>query len=324
MIAEPRRRVIGQPFPPLACPSCRLTLEADARGRECLGCGRRFENVQGIPDLRLEPDRYLSLMADRCKAERLAAIARTTDLAGLARSYYRMTDDVDDSRARRFADHVASAEARGERFARFVPSIGHVLEIGCGSGGSLVHLRGRTVVGVDIALRWLMIARRRTPSSSLVAANAEHLPWADATFDALYADSLVEHLDDPLSAFREFRRVARPGASLVVIGPNRWSLWKDPHVALWGVGWLPRSWQAGYVQARRGCDWPIRLRSVHEVARFAEQSGWRVRSLIAAPAPTTAPSAMMRAYEHVRTIYGFASFLKWFGPLWLVQAEAAA
>lgn len=45
------------------------------------------------------------------------------------------------------------------------------------------------------------------------------LPFEDATFDLVYASFVVEHLDDPGAAFREWRRVLRDGAVLVVT-PN--------------------------------------------------------------------------------------------------------
>lgn len=49
----------------------------------------------------------------------------------------------------------------------------------------------------------------------LAADLCSRLPFEDATFDLVYASFVVEHLDDPEAAFREWRRVLRDSAVLV-------------------------------------------------------------------------------------------------------------
>ena len=228
------------------CPACRSPIEARAAGWACDGCDRVFPVVAGLPDLRLASDRYLSLEGDRAKARGLASLEGTTDFEGLARRYYDLTADVDGARRARYLAHLAHAEARGDALATHLPREGRILEVGCGSGGLLAAAlrRGMDIRGADVALRWLVVARRRLRDIGLdapiVAASAERLPWPDATFDALVADSLLEHLDDPAVALREFARVLKPGGELLAWSPNRFSIAEDPHVGLLGVGWLPR------------------------------------------------------------------------------------
>ena len=338
MIAAPCPRAIA-PRPGhdrRVCPACRSALVREGPAWSCAGCGRSFPELAGIADLRLAPDRYLNLEDDRDKARRLAAMADSTSLQGLARAYYAMTDDVDPPRARRYLAHLARGEDRGEAFAHLLPQAGRVLEVGCGSGGMLAAAakRGMSIEGVDIAARWLVVARQRLIRShsgsgthnddepTFTAANAEHLPWPDATFDAIFADSVLEHLDDIPNALREWRRVAKPGASLVLISPNRHSILPDPHVGLWGVGWLSHRWQTSYVRRRRGCDWPVHTLSATEAARLAASSGWAIRRIAAAPAPHQGIASSL--YDAARRVPLASRFLRRFGPLWLVEAVREA
>lgn len=297
----------------------------------CSGCGRRFPEVAGLPDLRLASDRYLDLERERSKTLALSQYEKTTDVNSLSRIYYGMTDDVDPSRRDRFLAHIAGAEHRGEALAAHLPRRGRILEVGCGTGGLLVAAkrRGLRIEGTDIASRWLLVARRRLTDAGLdvrlTAANAERLPWPDGAFDALVADSVLEHLDDPTAALREWARVVRPGGRLLVWSPNRTTLLADPHVGLWGVGWLPHPWASRYVRWRRQCDWPLRLLSASEAARIAARSGWnRVKVGPAAipehwgaggPGPRT-----VRLYRRAQSLPVARALLGRFGPLWQLDA----
>ena len=220
--------------------------------RACPGCGRAFPTVAGLPDLRVASDRFLDLAGERAKAERLAAIAPGVDLEGLAEAYYAMTPDVEPRRRGFYLGHILGAEARGSALAGLLPREradprGRLRD----RAASWRRRRrsGWTIEGTDIALRWLVVARRRLDdrglSVPLVAASADRLPYPDASFDAVVADSVLEHLDDPAAAVREWARVLRPGGTLLVWSPNRYALTVDPHVRLWGLGWLPRALDAG-------------------------------------------------------------------------------
>src|ERR1035441_10111136 len=48
------------------------------------------------------------------------------------------------------------------------------------------------------------------------------LPFASENFDMVISRSVVEHLEDPLRAFQEFRRVLRPGGKVVIVTPNKY------------------------------------------------------------------------------------------------------
>lgn len=93
-----------------------------------------------------------------------------------------------------------------------------VLEVGCGTGAvlaSLSELTPAALHGLDIDFSALHFAHTQT-LASLVNGDAFHLPYADASFDAVCCHYLLLWLPDPISALQEMRRVLRPGGSLLV------------------------------------------------------------------------------------------------------------
>jgi SAM-dependent methyltransferase len=94
-----------------------------------------------------------------------------------------------------------------------------LLDAGCGTGGTTVHLRRfGEVVGLDLAWEALLPAAERGLNRQLVRGTVEHLPFADATFDAVTSFEVVYHLgvNDDRRAFAELRRVLRPGGVLLL------------------------------------------------------------------------------------------------------------
>lgn len=96
-----------------------------------------------------------------------------------------------------------------------------VLEVGCG-GGALLRRLGRRdlqVVGVDISTAGLRLASRER-GLKLLCANAEALPFAGGSFDAVVSQHLLEHLRDPISTLREWKRLLRAEGTVVLVTPN--------------------------------------------------------------------------------------------------------
>ncbi len=303
-------------------------------GEACRSCRRGYPSVAGMADYRLGSDRYLDFADERAKAERLAAIAETTDLEGVARAYYAMTPDVDPPRCRKYLAHILGAEARGEALASQLVADGPILEVGCGTGGLLVAAarRGITIEGVDIASRWLVVARRRLDdhglSVPLTAASADRLPWPDASFATVVADSVIEHCDDPSEALKEWRRVIRPGGRLVLWSPNRFTIGVDPHVRLWGIGFLPRLLADAYVGSRRGGAWVPRTLSARAIRRLVSDAGFRSIDVgppaISRDWASSRPAIqrrMITAYERLRRYRVTRSMLRSVGPLWALEAR---
>lgn len=246
----------------LVCPSCHGPLIQLCRiqALKCPTCDHEYRHSAGVVDLRLSSDRYLSLNQERRKAQRLAAYESELSLEALARRYYSMTADVSASRRERFVRHIADAHMRGTALLHRIPADGKILEIGCGTGGFLqaAASAGRDITGIDIASRWLVLARKRLGQSrfqskvKLLAGCAEKLPFSDGCFDHVVADSLLEHLADVPAAISEMLRVLRPGGTVTLWSPNRFWIGPDPHVGLIGLGFVPRKCAEAYKTARRG------------------------------------------------------------------------
>jgi len=175
-------------------------------------------------------------------------------------------------------------------------------------------------------------ARRRLAdhglSVPLLAASADQLPWPDGHFDTIVADSVLEHLDDPHQALKEWARVLRPGGTLVVWSPNRFSIALDPHVRLWGIGWLTPRLAAAWVRIRRGVEWPVRPLSAWRARRSAERAGFETIAVEAPRIPADMIEAGSRFARHALACYNTAlgcraarDLLRWFGPLWQLTAR---
>jgi SAM-dependent methyltransferase len=110
-----------------------------------------------------------------------------------------------------------------ERIPLLVAAVGsgkRVLDLGCRSGALTRHfLDGNTVVGLDVDPAAL--EKAAALGIEPVQANVEEpLPFEDASFDAVVAGELFEHLRFPDALVGEIRRVLRPGGVLAGSVPN--------------------------------------------------------------------------------------------------------
>jgi len=126
---------------------------------------------------------------------------------------------------------------------------GPIVDVGCGTGGNLVHLAelhsGREAIGVDPDPRALQhCAGRALPH--LVRGHGDRLPLADASAACVTAFDILEHIDDDHAAMREVARVLRPGGVLVASVPAYPWLWSQHDEALGHV----RRYRSGELEQR--------------------------------------------------------------------------
>ena len=99
---------------------------------------------------------------------------------------------------------------------------GGLLDAGCGSGGFLrwAGERGRfeQLAGVDISAEAIEFARGRVPEADLQVASVWRLPFADASFDLVTLNDVLQHVPGAQidRAVGELNRVIRPGGAILV------------------------------------------------------------------------------------------------------------
>jgi SAM-dependent methyltransferase len=122
-----------------------------------------------------------------------------------------------------FELHAAMLRTLEGLFLEFIPAGGRVLDAGCGRS-LFTEIRPEwpfAIAAADVDLDLLRARRDEFPAVQWLVADAHPLPFRDGCFDALFAGELIEHLSDPRPGVAEFRRVLRPGGTLILTTPNR-------------------------------------------------------------------------------------------------------
>lgn len=134
-------------------------------------------------------------------------------------------DSEEESAAYSQMDHSAVNQAFVDRLIS-LGAHGRMLDIGTGPGDIPILLVEKladcTVLAVDLAPRMLALAETRRVNSpnagrvELRMADAKALDFQDASFDAVFSNTILHHLADPRPFLREVRRVLRPGGTLLI------------------------------------------------------------------------------------------------------------
>ena len=155
--------------------------------------------------------------------------------------------------------------------------------------------RCRLAVGLDLSREGLAVARRKAGLRVLMA-RAENLPMAGGSFDVLLAQHMIEHLPDPVSALREWRRVLRPGGMVVLATPNADhpdpSIFNDPsHTRLFTAPILRLAMEkAGFRVVHLSTLFPFLGRG-----RLARSASIRLAGLAALPGLSSAGRTLIAA-----------------------------
>jgi SAM-dependent methyltransferase len=131
----------------------------------------------------------------------------------------RRTLDTYEANAGQYATIHDDRDVIADQVGEFLDALGEssrrVLDVGCGPGWESATFAeaGHEVVPFDLTPEFLDRTRERAPDSHVVRGDMRRLPFADDTFDGLWACASLLHVpqDHVGSALAGFERVLRPG-----------------------------------------------------------------------------------------------------------------
>lgn len=100
-----------------------------------------------------------------------------------------------------------------------------ILDVGCGPGTITVDLASRvsqgSVIGIDPSTEVIEKARKYAGDKGIHNVRFEvgdifNLDFEDGSFDAVHAHQVFQHLEDPLGALKEMKRLTKPGGIIAV------------------------------------------------------------------------------------------------------------
>jgi len=153
----------------------------------------------------------------------------------------------------------------------------HVLDLGAGAGiVAEMNFRGRVarICGVDPDTR---VESNPYLDEGKIGVG-ESIPYADLSLHVVFADNVLEHLNEPAAVFSEIHRVLKPGGLFLAKTPNRWHYM--PIIAQL----TPHAFHQ-YVNRLRGRDssdtFPThyRVNSPAAVRRYAALTGFEVEGI---------------------------------------------
>lgn len=214
----------------LRCPQCHGEFRHEESSYQCKGCEERYPVEQNVACL-LPPQRR----------------------DGGDEAFYSAPDPQRYGRTELPGPFVEQIR----RFLRHCPDDGLALEIGSG-GGALdgVH---PAYVASDLSLFALL----RYSHAPCVQADAQALPFADATVDAILTYASLEHVPSPAVALAEIDRCLRPGGRAFIY-----------------PAWYVRPWAARalHMKPYRDLPWADRLRKLTIPLR--DSRGWWLAKLL--------------------------------------------
>lgn len=195
-----------------------------------------------------------------------------------------------------------------------VRGLGDVVVVGCGPRPHMLKVlldRGYRAIGVEPMASFVEAADRYLGTSGKVLrGTAERLPFADASQDLVYCNSVLEHVDSPLQSLTEMQRVLRPGGIAFVITTNRYRFSLRGENGEYSVpffNWLPEVVKESFVfhhlhyrpelasySERPAVHWY----SFSDLCRIGRDAGfyqfYSTLDLVSPSDPTVAPSPLKR------------------------------
>lgn len=264
------------------CPVCEGSLETQASELGCVTCDARYPVIAGLPDFRADQVAWIDFETDRHRARKIDEIIRSQGLEAGVLDVFRSSRKFNEKKSLFRMKQVFSGITKCNRqlddwLADIVAE--PVLEVGSGPGQLIVATakRGLDVAGIDVSMEWLMVSKHWAESfgaqPQLACAMAEQLPIRSDTIGSVISMDVIEHVGDQAAYMSEIGRVLRPGGKFALVTPNRFSMSPEPHVGVWGVGYLPVRLQAKWVKLASGQAYDYnRLLSTGETRRLVRRT----------------------------------------------------
>lgn len=184
----------------LVCPACAGALEA---AWVCGKCGARFEEADGVVNLRLPAD------------GRTEAVRAFYDVAPFPG--YPPNESLDALRAK------AERQTFTRLLDRAIAPDARVVDIGCGTGQLCLYLAhaGRLIIGADLTRASLVMgaaaaARFEVEGVRFVETDLRRPGLAAGAFDVVYSSGVLHHTPDPRQSFAAVAALARSGGIIAV------------------------------------------------------------------------------------------------------------
>ncbi|VVD66458.1 methylase [Pandoraea morbifera] len=197
----------------------------------------------------------------------------------------------------------------------------HVLDAGCGPGINSAWLveQGATVHGIDVTPEMIALARRRCEGMNakfdIQDLGTRFETLADDSFDAIVSALALDYVEDLVPTFREFARVARPGATLVWSMGHPMRDWLDERTrrnrpyfdtTKFGMYWSGFGEPKPYVESFR--------RPLADILNAAAGAGWQFERMVE-PLPQPEMKAVdRRLYDELSQVPAFMCLRASLGP----------
>jgi SAM-dependent methyltransferase len=126
-----------------------------------------------------------------------------------------------------------------------------LLDLGCGpTGGLLMHIPDLRYFGSDFVHEYLRPLQKQHgqerafgfATRGWTASALESIPFADNSFDVVYARHSLEHTADQDNTLKDIRRVLKPGGVFIFCVPSRVDDTEPTHITRWPA----RRWKAAF------------------------------------------------------------------------------
>lgn len=178
-------------------------------------------------------------------------------------------------------------------------AINDVLEVGTGTGIHAEYILGNspiTYYGVDISRHMLDRAEERLvrfgDRVQLYVADAQRLPFKDASFDGVFCSGSLHHIPELYTAVGEMLRVLRPGRKIVIMEPNYY---------------FPTNYLARWIMKVERNIKEITKKRFEDMGKYFELEGFVVENFIFTP---PIPKSLNKIYDKLDLVLGKLPLLK--------------